>query len=238
PRLRVLSAHRAARRPAVDLHRLPRRPRCRAHHHRGRGVRRRDEWDRLSHLELVAALQHQSHALGAARARRARPRLVAAPRRAAEAARPLEALIIRVGLRLSQQVQPIAVQREAWRMADAAGFDHIWLFDHLVAIHQEPVQPIHDGWTLLGAMAEDTKRAHIGLNVTGNLYRHPGLLAKIAVTVDHLSKGRLEFGIGAARNEPEFKQQGLPFPSAADRIRMLDESIRAIKLLWSERRAT
>jgi F420-dependent oxidoreductase-like protein len=145
---------------------------------------------------------------------------------------------LRIGLKLSQQVHPIEVQREAWRMADEAGFDHLWPFDHLIALGPDPAQPIFDGWTILGAVAENTKRARIGLNVTGNLYRHPGLLAKIAVTVDHLTGGRLEFGIGAAWNEPEFKMHGLPFPSAADRIRMLDESIRAIKLLWTEPRAS
>ena len=145
---------------------------------------------------------------------------------------------VRFGLKMSQQVHPIEVQREAWKIADAAGFDHIWPFDHLIALGPDPTQPIFDGWTILGAVAENTTRTRIGLNVTGNLYRHPGLLAKIAVTVDHLSQGRLEFGIGAAWNEPEFTMHGLPFPSAADRIRMLDESIRAMKLLWADGRAT
>ncbi|HKW77620.1 MAG TPA: TIGR03560 family F420-dependent LLM class oxidoreductase [Candidatus Limnocylindria bacterium] len=145
---------------------------------------------------------------------------------------------VRFGLKLSQQVHPIDAQRDAWKMAEQAGFDHIWPFDHLIALGGDPTKPILDGWTVLGAIAEATTRVRLGLNVTGNLYRHPGLLAKIAVTVDHLSAGRLEFGIGAAWNEPEFKQQGLPFPSPADRIRMLDESIRAIKLLWKEPRAT
>jgi len=145
---------------------------------------------------------------------------------------------LRFGLKLSQQVHPIQAQREAWKIADDAGFDHLWPFDHLIALGPDPAQPIFDGWTILGAAAENTTRARIGLNVTGNLYRHPGLLAKIAVTVDHLTNGRLEFGIGAAWNEPEFKMHGLPFPSPADRLRMLDESIQAMKLLWTERRAT
>jgi F420-dependent oxidoreductase-like protein len=141
-------------------------------------------------------------------------------------------------MKLSQQVHPIDVQREAWKIADAAGFDHIWAFDHLVALGGDPAQPIFDGWTILAAVAENTKHTRIGLNVTGNLYRHPALMAKIAATVDHLSHGRLEFGIGAAWNEPEFAMHGLPFPSAADRVRMLDESLTALKLLWSQPRAT
>lgn len=99
-----------------------------------------------------------------------------------------------------------------------------------------PGEAIFDGWTILGAVAENTKRPRIGLNVTGNLYRHPGLLAKIAVTVDHLSGGRLEMGIGAAWNEPEFTMYGLSFPSVADRIRMLDEACRVLKALWTEER--
>ena len=145
---------------------------------------------------------------------------------------------LRIGLKLSQQVHPIAAQREAWRTADEAGFDHIWPFDHLIALGNDPTKLIFDGWTILGAVAENTKRARIGLNVTGNLYRHPGLLAKIAVTVDHLSGGRLEMGLGAAWNEPEFTMYGIPFPGAADRIRMLDEAVRVLKALWTEERAT
>jgi F420-dependent oxidoreductase-like protein len=141
---------------------------------------------------------------------------------------------VRVGIKLSQQVHPIAAQREAWRSADEAGFDHIWLFDHLVPIHQEPTELIFDGWTLLAAMAENTTRAHIGLNVSGNLYRHPGLLAKIAVTVDHLSNGRLEMGLGAGWSEAEFRMYGIPFPSAADRIGRLDEACAMLSLLWTE----
>ncbi len=145
---------------------------------------------------------------------------------------------LRFGLKFSQQVHPIDVHTDVWRIGDEAGFDHIWPFDHLIALGPDPAAPIFDGWTALGAMATLTKRARMGLNVTGNLYRHPGLLAKIAVTVDHLSKGRLEFGIGTGWNEPEFTQFGLPFPSAGDRVTMLDESLRAMKLLWTESRPT
>jgi len=145
---------------------------------------------------------------------------------------------LRFGLKFAQQIHPIEVHRDVWRIADEAGFDHIWPFDHLIALGPDPAAPIFEGWTVLGAMAMITARARIGLNVTGNPYRHPGLLAKIAVTVDHLSGGRLEFGIGAAWNEPEFTMYGLPFPTAGGRVRMLDESLRAMKLLWSEPRAT
>ena len=148
-------------------------------------------------------------------------------------------MTIRVGLKLSQQVFSLEAQREAWRMIDELGFDHLWLFDHLVAIHQDEPAPIYEGWTLLASVAEVTKRTRIGLNVTGNLYRHPGLLAKIAVTVDHLSGGRLEMGIGAGWNEPEFLMYGMPFPeSAAERIDRLDEACCVLKALWTQPRAS
>jgi F420-dependent oxidoreductase-like protein len=144
---------------------------------------------------------------------------------------------IRVGLKLSQQVFAVDAQREAWRMVDAAGFDHLWLFDHLVSIHQDG--PIYDGWTMLASAAEITKRVRLGLNVTGNLYRHPGLLAKIAVTVDHLSGGRVEVGLGAGWNESEFAMYGMPFPPAAsERIDRLDEACQVLKALWTKDRAT
>lgn len=144
----------------------------------------------------------------------------------------------RFGLKVSQQGHSIAVQREGWRISEEAGFDHLWPFDHLVALHAPPTTPIFDGWTLLGAIAASTDRIRMGLNVSGNLYRHPALLAKLAVTVDHLSGGRLEVGLGASWNDSEFAMFGLAFPGPADRIRMLDESSRVLKLLWTEERTT
>ena len=144
---------------------------------------------------------------------------------------------VRIGVKVLQHIAPIEEQREAWRIADEGGLDAVWAFDHLYTTGSDPAQPIFDGWTILGAMAEATTRVRIGLIVTGNLYRHPALLTKIAVTVDHLSRGRLEFGIGAGWNEPEFKGLGIPFPeSAADRIRMLEEACVVYKLLTTEPR--
>ena len=146
---------------------------------------------------------------------------------------------LRIGLKAIQQTEPLDAQREVWRIADEGGLDALWGFDHLYALGGDPAQPVFDGWTVLGAMAEVTKRVRIGLIVTGNLYRHPALLAKLAVTVDHLSHGRLDFGIGAGWNEPEFKGLGIPFPeSPADRIRMLEEACVVYKLLATEPRAS
>jgi F420-dependent oxidoreductase-like protein len=126
-----------------------------------------------------------------------------------------------------------------WRIADEGGFDHVWDFDHLASIGDGgPDRPIYEGWTLQAAIAEATKRVRIGCLVTGNTYRNPALLAKEAVTVDHLSGGRLEFGIGAAWNETEFTSLGMEFPPLGERIGRFGEAVRVIKRLWTQERAT
>ncbi len=142
---------------------------------------------------------------------------------------------LRFGLKLSGQDTTIAELRAIWRIADESGFDHVWDFDHLASIGEGgPDRPIYEGWTLQAAMAEATKRARIGCLVTGNTYRNPALLAKEAVTVDHLSGGRLEFGIGAAWAEIEHQMYG--FEGLDHRVGRLSESLRIIKSLWTEER--
>jgi F420-dependent oxidoreductase-like protein len=142
---------------------------------------------------------------------------------------------LRFGLKLSGQDTTVEALRTVWRIADESGFDHVWDFDHLAAIGEGgPDRPIFEGWTLQAAMAEATKRVRIGCLVTGNTYRNPALLAKEAVTVDHLSGGRLEFGIGAAWAEIEHQMYG--FDGLDHRVGRLSESLRIIKSLWTEER--
>lgn len=145
---------------------------------------------------------------------------------------------VHVGLKFSQQQCTIEQQREVWRVADEAGFDHLWDFDHFHPIGGQPLDgDIFDGWTLLAAMAEATTRVRLGNMVTGNTYRHPAVLAKIATTVDHLSAGRLEFGLGGAWAEVEHQMLGIDFPSVGTRLRRLNEACIVIKKLWTEERA-
>ena len=140
---------------------------------------------------------------------------------------------LRFGLKLSGQDTTIEALRAVWRIADESGFDHVWDFDHLASIGDGgPDRPIYEGWTLQAAMAEATKRVRIGCLVTGNTYRNPALLAKSAVTVDHLSGGRLEFGIGAAWAEIEHQMYG--FEGLDHRVGRLSESLRIIKSLFTE----
>src|SRR5207237_382820 len=125
-----------------------------------------------------------------------------------------------------------------WRVAEDAGFDHLWDFDHFNPIVGELGGPVFEGWTLLAAMAECTKRVRIGCMVTGNTYRHPAVLAKMAVTIDHLSGGRLEFGIGAGWAEAEHRMLGLEFYTTGRRIRRLREAVQLCKALWTQPEAT
>jgi F420-dependent oxidoreductase-like protein len=146
-------------------------------------------------------------------------------------------LTVRYGLKLSQKA-PIDEYRAVWRIADEAGFDSVWNMDHFAALGGDPTGDIFEAWTLLGAMAEATERVRIGCMVTGNTYRHPAVLAKMAVTVDHLSGGRLEFGIGAAWAENEHTMLGLDFGTVGDRMDRLEEACQIIRSLWTEARTT
>ncbi len=142
---------------------------------------------------------------------------------------------LRFGLKHSGQDTTIASLRRVWRVAEEAGFDHLWDFDHLASIGAGgPDRPIFEGWSLQAAMAEATDRVRIGCLVTGNTYRNPALLAKIAVTVDHLSAGRLEFGIGAAWAEVEHEMYGIE--GLAHRVGRLSESLTILKSLFTSER--
>jgi len=145
---------------------------------------------------------------------------------------------LRLGIKLAPQATSVEDLRAVWRIADQSGFDHLWGFDHFAAIGGPAERPIYEGWTMLAAMAEATKRVRIGLLVTGATYRHPGVLAKIATTVDHLSTGRLEFGIGSGWAENEHTMLGIPFHTVAGRIRRLEETIEVCKRLWTEERSS
>jgi F420-dependent oxidoreductase-like protein len=121
--------------------------------------------------------------------------------------------------------------------AEHLGYDAAYTFDHLtsVAIMTDPFEPSLEAWTALAALAAGTRRIRLGTLVTGNTYRHPGVLAKMAATVDAISGGRLDFGIGAGWYAPEHEMYGIPFHTTAERCAMLDEALTVIGRLWTER---
>ncbi len=97
-----------------------------------------------------------------------------------------------------------------------------------------PAGPCLEGWTRLPALAAQTQRLRVGVMVTGNTYRHPAVLAKMAATVDVITRGRLEFGLGAGWYEREHRAYGIPFHSTGERIRRLGEACEVIRRLWTQ----
>ncbi len=121
-----------------------------------------------------------------------------------------------------------------FQLIEEAGYDSAWLNDHFIPARGDKESPHFESWTLLTALATQTKRIRLGLLVTGNTYRHPAVLAKMATTVDYVSNGRLNFGIGAGWEEYEHKAYGIPFYTPHERAKRLDEALKVITLLWSE----
>jgi len=121
---------------------------------------------------------------------------------------------------------------EIARAADESGFETLWLADQLTPAFPMPA-PVFESWTTIAALARDTERIRIGNMVSGNGYRNPALLAKMASTVDVLSNGRLAFGIGAGWFESDFTQFGFPFGDGAERLRKLAEAVQIIKGMWT-----
>lgn len=141
---------------------------------------------------------------------------------------------LRIGIKLSQDA-PIESYRRIWQIADEARFDHCWAFDHLATIGTiGDDRPVFDGWQLLAAMAVATEHVRMGLLVTGITYRNPALLAKLATTVDHLSGGRLEFGVGAAWAANEHEMYGIG--GLDHRVGLLSEGLQVVKALWTRER--
>ncbi len=118
--------------------------------------------------------------------------------------------------------------------AEAVGFDSIWLFDHFHTVPTPAQEVTFECWTSTAALARDTRRVRIGQMVTCNGYRNPALLAKMASTVDVLSHGRLDFGIGAGWYEHEFHAFGYDFPDGPTRLRQLRDAVQIILKMWTD----
>lgn len=167
---------------------------------------------------------------------------------------------IRFGLILALTVNGLAVS--AYRdmvavsqKAERCGFDSVWLCDHFLTISPDdyvkdagiadksigadPAEPpaslpLLECWTALSALARDTTRLRLGTSVLCNSYRHPSVLAKMAATLDVISEGRLDLGIGAGWFQREFEAYGIPFPPVRDRVSALAESLEVMKAVWTE----
>jgi F420-dependent oxidoreductase-like protein len=120
--------------------------------------------------------------------------------------------------------------------AENSGFDSFWVMDHFHQIQfvGKPEEPMLEGWTVISVLAGITTKIKLGTLVTGLIYRYPSVLAKVAATLDVLSKGRLFMGIGAAWNEQESLAYGISYPSNQERMLRLEEAIQIIRKMWTE----
>lgn len=122
--------------------------------------------------------------------------------------------------------------------ADAGPWESLWVYDHF---HTSPIpsdEATHEAWTLMSAFAASTNRIRLGQMCTSVGYRSPAYLAKVAATVDIISGGRAEMGIGGGWHENEWRAYGYGFPRAGERLQMLDESVQIMQQAWSTGRAT
>ncbi|WP_025745916.1 LLM class F420-dependent oxidoreductase [Kallotenue papyrolyticum] len=147
---------------------------------------------------------------------------------------------LRFGIQAGPVDIPYTARRTYWQEAEHLGYDWASVGDHFMPnpiFGARDTDPWSEAWTTLAALAEATTRIRIGVLVTSVGFRHPALLAKMAATLDVISGGRLEFGIGAGYLEAEYRMYGLPFPPAAVRLAQLDEAIRVCKRLWTQAHA-
>jgi alkanesulfonate monooxygenase SsuD/methylene tetrahydromethanopterin reductase-like flavin-dependent oxidoreductase (luciferase family) len=148
------------------------------------------------------------------------------------------ALEPRFGLFLSQANKPWSRILEDVVAAEDLGFDHAWLVDHLLDTDGPPELPCLEAWTLLAAIAARTSRIRLGVLVTSNTFRHPSILLKEAVTVDHISGGRVILGLGTGWHADEHRRYGLTLPDPRERVDRLEEAVEIASRLMTEDRVT
>ena len=123
-------------------------------------------------------------------------------------------------------------------LAEQLGYDSLWVYDHFHNVPRPAHEAVFECWTTIAAISQRTSRIRLGQMVGCNSYRNPGLLAKITSTVDVISGGRLDWGIGAGWYENEYRGYGYEFPKPKDRIGMLEETVEIVRSMWTEPETT
>src|SRR6266702_497559 len=119
---------------------------------------------------------------------------------------------------------------ERWQLFERLGYESAWLCDHLVQ-PSRPTGPYFEAWSLLAGLAARTEKIRVGILVTSNTFRFPQIVAKMSVTVDHISNGRLEIGLGAGWYEPEHTMFGIPFPETKELVSRFKEAVQVVDLM-------
>src|SRR5262245_4424211 len=138
---------------------------------------------------------------------------------------------------IKDPIEAYQVMTRVAQTADSLGFASAWLVDHFHTVPQPTQEVTFECWTTTAALARDTKRVRVGQMVSCNSYRNPALLAKMASTVDVLSHGRLNFGIGDGWYEHEYRAFGYEYPEAPERLRQLREAVQVILAMWTQEEA-
>jgi alkanesulfonate monooxygenase SsuD/methylene tetrahydromethanopterin reductase-like flavin-dependent oxidoreductase (luciferase family) len=139
---------------------------------------------------------------------------------------------VKLGVLLWNQATDWPSYVDAARQVDRLGYSHLWAWDHLYAIFGDPYQPIFEGWASLSAAAMATSQTRVGLLVGANTFRNPGVVAKLASTLDHISGGRAILGLGGAWMAPEHTAHGIEFGTGfGQRLDWLDEAVAACRRL-------
>ena len=145
---------------------------------------------------------------------------------------------LRFGMFLSQARKSWDEVLDDFLQAEDLGFDHAWLVDHLVDTDGAPEDGCLEAWTLLAGIAAKTSRIRVGVLVSSNTFRNPALLLKEAVTVDHISAGRLILGIGTGWHEDEHHRYGFDLPAPPERVDRFEEAVELISQLMQQERTT
>jgi F420-dependent oxidoreductase-like protein len=141
---------------------------------------------------------------------------------------------VRMGIDVSQHQLTWDELLQRVLFAEETGFEGAWVFDHFKPLYGDPTGPCLEGWSLLAALGAATSRIRVGALVTGVTYRHPSVLAAQAVTVDHVSGGRLDLGLGAAWFEREHRELGIEFPATGERVDRFEDAVHILKLLMTK----
>src|SRR3954452_20195821 len=142
---------------------------------------------------------------------------------------------LRFAFKTSPQDTTFDDMLEVWRAADDIElFESGWTFDHFYPIFGDSTGPCLEGWVTTTALAQATRRLRVGVLVTGNVYRHPAVLANMAASLDVISHGRLEFGVGAGWNQEECDAYGIELPPLKERFDRFDEAVEVIVKLLTE----
>src|SRR4051794_39650268 len=146
---------------------------------------------------------------------------------------------MRFGIKTAPQHTTWNAMLDVWRAADDIEvFDSAWNFDHFYPIFSDSTGPCLEGWTMLAARAQATQRIRIGCQVTGMVYRHPAVLANMPATIDVISDGRLELGVGAGWNQEECDAYGITLPPLRERFDRFDEGVEALVMLLTQETST